>query len=291
VFGSDVLEVATGLIFVYFLLALICSCINEWIARQWSMRAATLESGVRHLVNEPTPGASDLAKSVMSHPLIKGMAQGKRPSYVAPRTFALALLDTVAPTNRADGPPTIESIRQAILNLPPGHLRQILLIQVDDARGDLSQLQANIETWFDTGMDRVAGWYKRKIQLIVLGLALAITCAFNADTVSIAASLHRSATVRAAVVAAASRDVAARAGADVSNTPLTQVGPIQQELNSLAFPLGWSPPSAVPTSVDAWLSKIVGLLVTTVAVSLGAPFWFDLLNRITDLRSSGTKPG
>jgi hypothetical protein len=30
-----------------------------------------------------------------------------------------------------------------------------------------------------------------------------------------------------------------------------------------------------------WLQKIVGLIATTIAVAQGAPFWFDLLNKIT----------
>ncbi|TMC39323.1 MAG: hypothetical protein E6J31_09295, partial [Chloroflexi bacterium] len=33
-----------------------------------------------------------------------------------------------------------------------------------------------------------------------------------------------------------------------------------------------------------------GLLATTFAVSLGAPFWFDLLNKFMAFRSSGTPP-
>jgi hypothetical protein len=36
--------------------------------------------------------------------------------------------------------------------------------------------------------------------------------------------------------------------------------------------------------------KILGLLVTVLAISLGAPFWFDLLNRLVNLRSTGKPP-
>lgn len=34
----------------------------------------------------------------------------------------------------------------------------------------------------------------------------------------------------------------------------------------------------------------IGWLITSLAISLGAPFWFDLLNKIMALRSAGTKP-
>jgi hypothetical protein len=35
------------------------------------------------------------------------------------------------------------------------------------------------------------------------------------------------------------------------------------------------------------LTKFIGFLITAIAISLGAPFWFDLLSKIVNLRSSG----
>lgn len=46
----------------------------------------------------------------------------------------------------------------------------------------------------------------------------------------------------------------------------------------------------LPHDVSSWFWKIVGWLVTALAVSLGAPFWFDLLNRLISMRASGPKP-
>ena len=37
------------------------------------------------------------------------------------------------------------------------------------------------------------------------------------------------------------------------------------------------------------LVKILGLLMTVAAVSLGAPFWFDLLGKVAQLRSTGKR--
>jgi len=38
---------------------------------------------------------------------------------------------------------------------------------------------------------------------------------------------------------------------------------------------------------DQWLTMILGWLITAFAVSLGAPFWFDLLNKFVNIRASG----
>jgi hypothetical protein len=50
--------------------------------------------------------------------------------------------------------------------------------------------------------------------------------------------------------------------------------------------MGWRG-AAVPRSVGAFLLTLLGWLLTILAISLGAPFWFDTLSRLSRLRSSG----
>ena len=45
-----------------------------------------------------------------------------------------------------------------------------------------------------------------------------------------------------------------------------------------------------PASGGLWLAALAGWLVTALAASLGAPFWFDTLNRIIDIRANGRAP-
>jgi hypothetical protein len=67
-FGSSVLEIALGLVFIYFILSLLCSHINEILAGALKLRARDLERGIENLLCDP-----DLARSVLKHPLIKAM--------------------------------------------------------------------------------------------------------------------------------------------------------------------------------------------------------------------------
>jgi len=60
-----------------------------------------------------------------------------------------------------------------------------------------------------------------------------------------------------------------------------------RDTNGLGLELGWK---SWPTSSGAWLLTILGLLVSTLAVSMGAPFWFDVLKRFVNLRSAGEPP-
>jgi len=62
-FGSEILEVAIGLAFVYLLLSLVCSVMNEWIAGVFSMRAKNLEVGIQSLFSDGTLTIHSLGKS------------------------------------------------------------------------------------------------------------------------------------------------------------------------------------------------------------------------------------
>jgi len=52
-------------------------------------------------------------------------------------------------------------------------------------------------------------------------------------------------------------------------------------------PLGWK---SRPSNAGDWWNKLAGLALTAFAVSLGAPFWFDLLNRFMNIRAGGKSP-
>jgi hypothetical protein len=45
-----------------------------------------------------------------------------------------------------------------------------------------------------------------------------------------------------------------------------------------------------PNGFIEWLLKLIGLLLTAVAASLGAPFWFDILNKFMNVRAVGASP-
>lgn len=60
------------------------------------------------------------------------------------------------------------------------------------------------------------------------------------------------------------------------------------------IPLGWSKAEFIPAPGSnlffLLVAKIIGLAATVLAIMMGAPFWFDVLNKVSNLRSSGPKP-
>jgi hypothetical protein len=312
-FGSEILDVAVGVIFVFLLVSLICSAVREGIEAWMKSRATHLEQGIRELLHDPR--ASGLARSLYEHPMVSvlyhdkyvptdtikfwttALTRGRNlPSYIPSHNFALALMDMAArgpaidPTSSVAraGAITIASLRDNIAGLGSPPVQRVLLTALDSAQGDLQKAQANIEAWYDASMERVSGWYKRSTQLLLFFIGLGVAVTLNINAITIANYLYRDSAARAAMVARAEAAVAEQ------NYPRTYPA-IQTELQSLKLPIGWesgllprlrnSDGTPGPNTVD-WIGLIGGLLITALAATLGAPFWFDILNKVMVIRST-----
>lgn len=305
-FGSQILEVAIGMVFVYFVLSMICSSVNEWIASRLSMRAKCLEKAIKNLLTHSVSenpasvsGFADVKKLFYEHPLIKGLMDGnKLPSYIPANIFSSALLEIVKNKSTAAG-----DINTAISSLPEGKLKELLVNFAKKAETNLEQARVEVETWFNGTMERASGWYKRQIQWIILAIAFGVCGFLNADSFTIANALWNDGNLRAAVVASAKK-AADNPPPTAPNASSKSIEYLRSELQSLNLPIGWvlqqestdkqktllNDPRAVPGSLGGWIYKIAGIIFTAIAASQGAPFWFDLLNKFIDLRGVGKKP-
>ena len=266
-FGSTILDVAIGLIFTYFLLSMISSHINEAIATVFNLRAKSLEESIRNLISDP-----QFVDKVWNHSLVKALSAkaGKAPSYVPPNTFALAVFDALVPPSGK--PTTLDELYATAQKLPESSVKQSMLSILQHADGDVDKARAGVENWFNSAMDRLTGQYKRLIQRITVVVALTVTVIIGVDTLDLAQSLWHEQAVRAAIAA----------------TAQTQPASLSQLMNTIGqFNLGWG---KLPQDAGGWLQKIVGLTITMLAVSLGAPFWFDVLKNLTNMRNTGPAP-
>jgi len=201
-------------------------------------------------------------------------------------------------------------LENGITRLPDGCVKTALLAAIQTAEGSLPKAQAGIENWFNDEMDRVSGWFTRRKQWMSVVLAVGVTVFANADTLAIANKLWLSPTLRQEVVARAENEkpelqrlISAKypdpnkpKDPQVNKpdqTPYKTATALSEELGDLA---GWKSEFYVQHHGD-WketllgsFTHIPGWLLTIIAVSLGAPFWFDSLNRFMNLRSSGKNP-
>src|ERR1700730_14309355 len=73
-FGSVILDVAIGMAFVYLLLSLIASVVQEMLSAFMQLRSANLERGLRSLFSgDSLSSEMDLVNSVYDHGLVRGL--------------------------------------------------------------------------------------------------------------------------------------------------------------------------------------------------------------------------
>jgi hypothetical protein len=253
----------------------------------------------------------------------------KKPAYLPADVFSDILLDVLNPrpgqpvllNEIAKEIDRNEKDRNHPLNK---HLHQILRIYLNQANGDSQRFKLLVEDWYNKTMERVTGWYKQQSQLILFLIGLVLAISFNIDTIAIYNILTKDKTAREGMVqmavhsrldsstAASSlreqsdqasnvlglgrpyADTCRKCEALMKDTTVNAADPVtkarlerctrfmkEQEDRRL---FQYSPRQT------GGLLTIIGFILTALGISLGAPFWFDLLNKIVRLRYAGDKP-
>jgi len=321
-FNSTILDVAICLIFIFLLFSLLCSVIKELIAAGLNLRGKMLVKGIASLLDGlsakyklplPLPkggfdteefrkviasvqGMQPILKSFLESDVVTGQSStglfGKvrMPSYLSDSDFSAALLHTLF------GMQNIGSLSLAEVHsffesssLPDDAKAPLVSFLTLIDRGEKT-LQENICKWYNAGMDRVTGWYKRQTQWILLMIAFVFTVAFNVDSIELAKRAYHDTPLRASIISSVSRPL------PNDSSALEQYKHLHTRIDELDLPIGWIPNPIANFDILTqafWqkvLEKLPGFLLTTLAISLGAPFWFDILNRVMNIRYSGSKP-
>jgi hypothetical protein len=336
---------------------------NSGAVNSGAANSATPDAGT------PVLATPSLVERLYSHPLVSSLYEGtyaeshgagllhyfkdmKLPSYIPARNFALALMDLVAPSmvpadqsgaaGATSTPSTspgaiaadVTRLRAAVQGIRNPQVETALTTLIDAAGNDAVRVRMNIEDWFNSSMDRVSGWYKRRSHTFLLILGLLIAILVNADSVLIVRKLASDRPLRESLVAAsiayaqqnatpsASRisstgsSLSDCCGPNATPTPTPSASPAAPcvsaecrghedtpqcklqttrcQIEALGLPIGWDSETD-PLLQWNWNPKqwsqifkdhILGWLLTALAISLGAPFWFDLLNKFIVIRST-----
>ncbi len=211
--------------------------------------------------------------------------QTRNPAYLPSKTFAAALVDLIVPDST--GVTTINTIRNAVTSLDKDvPFRQALLSLITAAGNDIDTFMTSVEGWYDGQMDRISGAYKRWAKRWLIVFALAVSVFLHVDAIGVGRSLYIDGPLRDGVVAAATNKTLCEQGKPFAETKTCVTG----ELSVLAkdgLPIGWP---YHPDGAAGWFYLVLGTLLTAGAASFGAPFWFDVLNRLGSVRNSGDKP-
>lgn len=268
---STLFDIFLGIIYVYIVFSLFSSGIHEWYARLRKLRAKTLQAAMPGLLGSPVdsrPSSGRLAEYLHQHPLIRGIEMSSPyPTYIPPPHFALALIDLVVDVrSRRDGRPFIiarGTIRGTSVQLTSSE--ETLVRSLIGQDNSIHTVQGTMEKWFKDSMERLSGLYKRRTYVSLLMISMAISLLFGLDSFRVARNLYQDQPLRQSL----------------ANNARTAVDSGKVTVPEL--PLGWR-------NREDLLWFVPGCFITALALTLGAPFWFDLLGRLTNLRQTGVPP-
>jgi hypothetical protein len=274
-FGSQALDTAIGLVLLLFILATATSSILELINRLARTRAKNLQAALGSLLGGNGNGGAD-AKTALAalqrtsvYAAATDSSDGKAPAYLSAKSFADAVLELASDAG---------SSPDAVL---PGQLRDRLQALLQESSNDILELRAGLERWFDEAMGRLSDSYKRQATLWLGALGFVLAVVVNAATPVVVARLWTAPVTREAVVSAAQNV------GDAGNAGLLRdVAGITNTLTEVSIPVGWV--AVVPDGFGWWLGHVLGWGLTAVLVMVGAPFWFELLERLITFKSGGT---
>jgi hypothetical protein len=297
--ANAALDIAIALVLMYLVLSLIGTVINEFIATALKLRATTLQSAIAQIIDHKT-----LRDDFYNHGLIDGTKDainGDHASYLAGDTFASALLSSLDPTKPI---PAFGDIKTAVEAMPDCNIRDVLLAQLVAANGKLENLRNGVAHYFDNTMDRVSGLYKRYLKWISLLVGLLIVGGLNADSVAVGRALWNDSSLRDQMVQQAKQFATGQQPADDdAEKTVTKIATFvgKMEGHIRPSPIGW-PDADFTRGAMSWeqmasqdgtlwlFGKFAGLLMTALAISLGAPFWFDMLSKFMNVRGAGVRP-
>lgn len=348
------IDIALSLIFIFLVLSLVVSAVNELISMWLGMRPAILAKSIISIIDDEKLRAQFYAAGSLVNPRLaaegqkqdswtekdaaksvwrrvgwifptRGQTKG-HPSFIDGATFAQALTVGALKQITSDGKLNVhgfDNVKEAVEQLPKSQIREVMISALSRSDKKLEVFQAEIEAWFDRAQDRVSGEYTRWAKLITLLIGGLLVCATNADTVRIAHELKSDADARTALAESIVEAYAPDSGSPIHITCevvdpdgklkdeekaakkqeclIGRIAETKTVLDGLGPNLvGWGndpiwreglvAPAGFMTTLGNLINKLLGLIITVFAITLGAPFWFDLLGKIVNIRAAGVKP-
>jgi hypothetical protein len=284
---SQVLEVALGLIFVYYVLGSIISFVTRMILESAETRGAALEQHLKRIAGEKTVDLINLPQMKSLRPIryknwlgvFGARTEPKKLEKVPVSTLVEAFFDMTGLTGRSEI--DAEEMTSLVGQLPDSEAKQAMLKWINQGVTNFNDLRSRANDYFSGILTQAAATFKANARSIVIILSTILVFALGTDSIQIAKDLWNNAEMRAIATAKATM-IAQQEGGDVAD--LNQILQSLSETN-IRF-TWWHLQDTFPqNSGTPWLEfsiyKLIGLVLSAMAVSQGSSFWYDLLKKLT----------
>jgi hypothetical protein len=289
---SQVLEVALGLILVYYILGSIISLITQWINEFFETRGKALERYLVKIVGEKKvgdfvslPQLQALRPIRYKNPLsvFGAVTEPKKIEKIPVAILVDAFFDFEGLT--ANQEMNLLQLAELVDKMPESDGKRAFISWINQGVTSIEDLRKRTTAYFTGLMEQSAATFRANARSFVIILSIGVSVLFGTDSIQLAKTLWANAELRTLAVAKA-EVVAAQDGSAAS------IDDLIQQLSDLTIKIGWwqtEHPAAGATVMD-WalfvVLKIVGLGLTAAAVSQGSSFWYDLIKKLTSPATS-----
>ena len=151
-----------------------------------------------------------------------------------------------------------------------------------------TQAYDRFQRWFGSGQDRAEQWFQIHVRMVTIVAAIVVSVFLQLDTVEIYDKLRHEPKLVEALVKAAPGTLeqgAAVQGQLDADAREKAFADLKEKIDSTGFellPRGWF--ARWPAEKLWWFNHLFGLALSAGLLTLGAPFWFNLLKNLMNLR-------
>ncbi len=285
---SQVLEVAIGLVLVYYVLGSIISWLTKIILEMQETRGKVLEKYLHKIAGDKTVDLTKLPQMKALQPIryktplsvFSSTTVAKKIEKVPVATLVNSFFDLTGLTGRPEM--DAAQLKEIVGALPESEGKQAMLKWIDQGVTNTNTLRTRVNSYFTGLLDQAASKYKAHARSFVISFSILLTLILGTDSIQLAKNLWNNAELR--TLTAGQAQIVIDQGAETLD--------FQASINALKqfsiIRIGWwQLEDALPddSSILAWvgfiLLKLLGLSLTAVAVSQGSSFWYDLLKKLS----------
>lgn len=313
------LDVLIGLSVVMLLMSMIVTVATQFVTTMLNSRGKHLLQGLTDILRQVDPRlepaiAAKIARAVLLHPLI-GDLNGRLGGVIHREELTKLLLELAA----GNGPQPLEADAKAALQAAlvangvceagsPDHIEaqlretirnvSSLALQLElshpelanSARARIAMLQqassglvAKVNLWFDQTIDRVSDRFTQHTRFVTFYGSLLLAVVIQLDTAALVSRLASDDALRSSLVQQAQNAQNTNSDVQLSKSDIQNIHDLMTN-NVVGVPLSLSDWLG-RWSLDNALMKILGIVLSAVLLSLGAPFWYNALQNLLRLRS------
>jgi hypothetical protein len=288
----QVLEVVIGLVFIYYILGSVVSTVTQIINESMESRGAALEMYLKKAVGDKTLDITSLPQIKALRPVryanwwnvFGAGTEEKRVEKIPVSTLVTGFFDVSGLNCKGDV--SAQELLAIINQLPEGEAKHAMASWVQQGVTDINEIRNRSLDYFNGILNQAQATFKARARSVVIILSLLVTLILGTDSIQIAQDLWSDAGLRNSTAAAATSTVAQQQQGNITAAQAAAPSP-----TALALRFSWIQSGNFPTTgglgsqAGFVLLKILGLIITAVAVSQGSSFWYDLLKKLTGQNS------